>query len=150
MRNQKSKALTSLIAVLMLLSSIALAQGRPRLKADIPFDFSVGGKQMSAGEYVVQRAGSMNHVLQVQSTDLKSVSFVNVIGAVGPRYADKSKLVFRRYGNQYFLAQIWTAGEQEGVQLPRSSAERRVIKKLADHNIARKDVSPEIVTVYAD
>jgi hypothetical protein len=35
-------------------------------------------------------------------------------------------LVFHRYGSQYFLAQVWSAGNSEGRELPRSRAEREV------------------------
>jgi hypothetical protein len=40
--------------------------------------------------------------------------------------SETSKLVFHRYGSQYFLAQVWSAGNSEGRELPRSRAEREV------------------------
>jgi len=40
------------------------------------------------------------------------------------------KLVFHRYGNDYFLAETWTSGEPIGNGLNESSAERRVAIEL--------------------
>jgi hypothetical protein len=44
--------------------------------------------------------------------------------------ADKTKLVFNQYGNQYFLSQIWVNGETRGRQLPKSSREKEVGREL--------------------
>ena len=38
----------------------------------------------------------------------------------------KTKLVFHRYGDQYFLAQIWTEGNNRGSELPKTEREPEV------------------------
>jgi hypothetical protein len=40
--------------------------------------------------------------------------------------SEKSKLVFHRYGNRYFLKQIWMAGDNAGQQLPKSRLETEI------------------------
>lgn len=45
--------------------------------------------------------------------------------------ANKTKLVFNRYGNQYFLSQIWVKGATLGRQLPKTSREKEVGRELA-------------------
>ena len=35
---------------------------------------------------------------------------------------ETTKLVFHRYGDQYFLAQVWTEGNDRGSELPKSGA----------------------------
>jgi hypothetical protein len=42
--------------------------------------------------------------------------------------SETSRLVFRRYGDQYFLAQIWMAGETSGHELPISRREAELAK----------------------
>ena len=37
--------------------------------------------------------------------------------------SEQSKLVFHRYGDRYFLAQIWMAGSNSGQELPKSPRE---------------------------
>jgi hypothetical protein len=54
----------------------------------------------------------------------------------------KSKLVFHRYDNRYFLTQVWTAGSARGRELPKSAKEKE--QALAAHNEA-----PEQVTIVA-
>ena len=46
-----------------------------------------------------------------------------------------SKLVFHRYGSQYFLAQIWTAGNDRGQELPESGREREVAMDYPAQNV---------------
>jgi hypothetical protein len=42
-----------------------------------------------------------------------------------------SKLIFRRYGETYFLSQIWEAYSEHGRQLAKSRTERSVERDLA-------------------
>ena len=60
--------------------------------------------------------------------------------ANGPQ--DKTKLIFHRYGNRYFLAQIWSAGSSRGRELPKSAKERE--QALTAHS-----QKPEQVTIVA-
>jgi hypothetical protein len=60
-------------------------------------------------------------------------------GVISTAPSDRTKLVFRKYGDQYFLAQVWTAGESDGRELPRP----RLEQKLAETH------SPSEVVVLA-
>ena len=42
---------------------------------------------------------------------------------------------FHRYGDQYFLAQIWTAGNDMGNELPKSGRETEVATDNPAHNV---------------
>jgi len=53
--------------------------------------------------------------------------------------ANKTKLVFNRYGDKYFLSQVWIAGETRRRELPKSSREKEVAKDMA-HNLTRERV----------
>ena len=39
------------------------------------------------------------------------------------RVSEQTKLVFTRYGEQYFLSEIWMAGYRAGWQVPKSRRE---------------------------
>jgi hypothetical protein len=52
-------------------------------------------------------------------------------GAKSLTPADKTKLVFNRYGNQYFLSLVGVNGETLGHQLPKSSRKKEVARDMA-------------------
>ena len=54
--------------------------------------------------------------------------------------ADKNKLVFDRYGTQYFLAEIWVEGARLGRHLPKSSREKELAKDLAQNARQRVEI----------
>jgi hypothetical protein len=50
-----------------------------------------------------------------------------------PFGAHKARLVFHRYGNTYFLAEVWGPGN-DGRQLPTTSQEREMAARIRDSN----------------
>jgi hypothetical protein len=57
--------------------------------------------------------------------------------------AEKTKLVFNRYGSQYFLAEIWVGSAALGRQLPKTSREKELAKEVASDLTQRR---VEVVT----
>ena len=112
--------LTSLLALGLLLAASAHAQ---TLKANIPFDFVVNGHNMSAGEYRVESLGNGGNAIALRGAD-NALALTFACSTGEP--ATTSKLIFNRYGAEYFLAQVWTAGRNTGRQLPPSAAEREI------------------------
>jgi hypothetical protein len=100
--------------------------------ADIPFTFHVGDQSLPAGEYTVRctNPASDVKVLQLRSKDGKSNVLVrtnSVIGGVN----NQTKLVFNRYGNQYYFAQAWLIADNVGMRAVKSRNERATAKELA-------------------
>ncbi len=50
--------------------------------------------------------------------------------------SSSTKLVFYRYGDRYFLRQIWVAGRTWGRQLPESRPEQRVATGRSPDRVA--------------
>jgi len=111
-------------------SAKAQTSGAPRLTANIPFGFNVGEKAMPAGEYTVRctNPSSDQKILQFRSKDGESVLIM--MNDSIDKAQDVAKLVFHRYGDQYFFAQAWFA-ESWGMQANKSKAEKLEAKKLA-------------------
>jgi hypothetical protein len=132
------------LSVITILSVAAVAGLSRKLEANIPFDFMVNGKTLPAGHYTVE-PGSAQSVLVIRNWETKQAA-----GAIAQRLevgaGSKPQLIFRRYGNQYFLAQV--ISDASGSELPKSKAEREAAKAGRD-NLAMKDAEPEIVTVNA-
>lgn len=97
------------------------------LKVKIPFNFNVGTQNFPAGEYSLKPLLPHTMLLQNQARQVLTSIGTN---SVESREAQKSvKLVFNGYGGQYFLAQIWNAGDSIGQQLIKSPVELEVARK---------------------
>jgi hypothetical protein len=102
------------------------AQARVDMRADIPFAFHLGDKQMPAGSYEV--GALMPGVIIVRSPD-GAEGAVRLSLVASPRETPESNmLVFRKYGeDRYFLAHIWYQGAGEGREFPKSKREREAV-----------------------
>jgi hypothetical protein len=123
---------------MLLVTSVASTQGQSlayRIKAEIPFDFSVGETKLPAGTYSISRMGqnSDHSVIVITGDDgrAKAIRLSNSAQRLHAR--NKATLVFRHYGDQYFLFQVWPAGGTTGRQFPRSRSEREVQRSLAEN-----------------
>jgi hypothetical protein len=118
-----------LVATLMFCGISANAQSlEQRLKVNVPFDFSVGDDDFPSGEYLVQRAqpSSGDLLVRVSSLDGKATTVRMTFPVLSLEPTYKGKLVFTRYGNQYFLSEIWPLGSNTGRSLPKSKHEREL------------------------
>ena len=96
------------------------------LRARVPFDFNVGDKVLPAGEYQFSKSWSPRAV-QISSMETKAA--ISVLHSTGGRNTAglADALVFNKYGDRYFLREIWIAGEEGGAQLPRSRTEKEQV-----------------------
>lgn len=138
MKKQNLVTFTKLgLAALMTLAAAvasASAQSFTNIRANIPFDFTVGGKTLPAGKYTVQRINPNSaDTLLIRSEDGKAgaIGLTNAVQAsTSPAQA---KLIFHRYGNSYFLSEVWTDGDDIGRRLLKSRSERELDQELATH-----------------
>jgi hypothetical protein len=141
----------SLLCAILLVTVVASAQGQTlgsRVSAHIPFDFSIGDKKLPSGKYSVGRAryNSDDVVISVEDESGRSKAIRTSIPVLTRDITSKAKLVFHRYGDQYFLYQVWPAGASTGRQFLRSRTEREVRENLAAN---RSVGTAETVTVTA-
>ncbi len=125
----KKQALT-LVGVLSLLlaagSAFAQMSG-PTIHANIPFKFVVDRQALPAGDYTISRLSASEPAIVLRSADGKDVKIALCTRLSVLKPAEKTKLVFRRYGtDRYFLSQVWVAGSESGRQLPKSAHESEV------------------------
>jgi len=123
-------------------SAKAQTNGRIALIANIPFQFSIGNKSLPAGEYTVRSISddSRNVVLRIQSRDGKTSAMLRTSTVEG-KALDRAKLLFHRYGNQYFFAQAWVDRDSRGLEAQKSRAERAAEREFAEITIATKSVT---------
>ena len=81
---------------------------------------------MPAGRYDIQELS--NSVLTVRGTNQNRSQFLVASNAETLKPSDHGKLLFHRYGNRYFLYQIWSSGSTSGAELPKSQAEKETLR----------------------
>jgi hypothetical protein len=103
-----------------------------RFVATIPFEFKIGKATLPAGDYGIQCSSLLTDtkVLRVKSSDRADSAMIQA-STVRGRSSGTTKLVFNRYGNEYFLAQLWVSGDEAGIQVRKSNAERDLSKQIA-------------------
>jgi hypothetical protein len=120
MYRQMLKALAVISLFGMLAAPVVQAQSG-MLVANIPFQFNVGKAVLPSGEYHVKAMNPTTFL--IQSKDGHQAAVANTIGVSSSKEEDNGKLVFNRYGNQYFLSKVWRGGNREGRELVKSRTE---------------------------
>lgn len=109
---------------LLLIATVAYARDL-NLKVNIPFDFVVNGATLPSGEYSLQGL-AVGNAISIRKADYTAKALTLGTRCESRKTSEKSKLVFHRYGNHYFLAQIWVAGDNAGEELPKSRLETEI------------------------
>jgi hypothetical protein len=98
--------LTAIFAIFLGLAVAGVqAQAPSKVEVNIPFEFSAGTKTLQPGVYSIKRLSG--NYLTLRRVDGKSSVILNApLNLTSPD--DKGeRLVFKRYGDEYFLSQIW-------------------------------------------
>src|SRR3989449_9922226 len=102
-----------ILIVILAMASTASAQSTP-MRANIPFDFTVGDRHLDKGDYRV-RVTTLG-VLQLQSSN-GSAAFSLLQAAPQENPQTRGALVFRRYGDANFLSKIVWAEDRKSTRL---------------------------------
>ena len=123
----------SLMAIMVGCFLFPAVSALAEVKFNVPFDFTVGKVSLPAGSYSVSRVGSIQTHLQLTNNDGKGniIERINPVGLNPGQVSEATKLIFHRYGDQYFLAQFWNLGSETGYELPLSKAEREIGRHVA-------------------
>ena len=107
------KTARALITICLLLTAAVFAQmtsSQQLMKVNIPFAFGVQDQSLPAGQYLVFTV-TPERSIRIASVDGKHSAIVNTLPNYAKEPSTNSRLVFHKYGNEYFLAQVWTAGQ---------------------------------------
>jgi hypothetical protein len=112
-------------AMLLLMSGLMAAQSltSSSVVAQVPFDFMVNNKIIPAGESVVRSTGTDGQMLAIRNFDARQSALTASSYSQSNQAADSTVLVFKRYGNQWFLSEIRLEGSKTAYKLPESRAE---------------------------
>jgi len=110
------------LTTLPLLAAAQLTSNE-RFTAKVPFEFVLGNKVVPAGDWTVQSANMSSSVLQIRNTEAGLNMFAMPSAAASKKVSKDYTLVFHKYGNNYFLAEVTIAGMRNGYRLRETKAE---------------------------
>ena len=138
-------SITVSVCVFALTAAIAFAQlpGEP-IRVNIPFDFLVRGRTLPAGEYEISRLSDEPALLEITNIRNRHENAAIETEPEEGNMPRHGKVVFHRYGDSYFLHEIWTAGIETGRELPMSHQE----KVLRQETLAKgESTEPQVVAI---
>lgn len=100
------------------------------VRANVPFDFTVGSKHLPAGNYSFVSEANDTIVIRSYKDKIEVLSMTFHTDEK-PANANWSTLVFNKYGDQYFLREIRCPSIAVNVELPRSKQEKQVRTQMA-------------------
>ena len=143
MKKQASAAfaIATLLITLSVGSSFAHGFGLG-VRANIPFDFVIGTKTLPRGTYTVKLLNTSPNVLVIRGRDNGEVALAisNTVLALD-KEDNSPQLIFNRYGNEYFLSQVWRGASLAGKELPKSQQELE--------HLAKGSLEAEVVFIAA-
>jgi hypothetical protein len=97
-------------------------------KANVPFAFNIGAKQLPAGTYEIRVLSQSPNLIMIRNPETTAAA-LSIARSEGPRDTE-SKLVFDRIGTQYFLTEVWKGSGTAGMIVPTSKHEQELKKEL--------------------
>jgi hypothetical protein len=127
------------VGILLALASVfatgAASAADRAVQANVPFDFTVGDRLLPAGTYTI---GSLTSgVIVIRSKDNK-FSLMTTTSPDSNESVHGGKLVFDRYGDQYFLSEVLCPTAAISASLPKSRLEKKVSMQQAHLQSAGK------------
>jgi hypothetical protein len=123
----------------LLATSPAVAQtNRGDTIANIPFAFTVANHTLPPGRYTVTHMGETT--LRIFNSS-KQGTVVLTTGVGGKPLENAGKIVFHRYGDAYFLSEVWGAVSGTGRKVFQSRAEKELRGKRAEMEIAALQIA---------
>jgi hypothetical protein len=98
----------------------------PALSFQIPFEFQANGKLLPAGRYVVKHSPRMPLLISIQSRERNVQLYLNIAPSGLLDQSIQSSLIFKKYGENYFLSEMKLQGSEFGYTLLKTKDERRM------------------------
>jgi hypothetical protein len=119
----------TMLSFLLMLTAVTVSAQSERMRVITSFSFIVGQKTLPAGEYTVEpNRKDSDNVWLVQSREGHASALFITSPVRASETQGEVRLVFHKYGDQYFLSQIWTPEGNTGRQLLMPRVERELAK----------------------
>ena len=106
------------------------AQAAYGARGHVPFDFIVGDKTIRAGHIIAHGvSNAVQGSLVITNVAQGNTALRSGRRQLGAESTNQCKLVFNKYGNRYFLAEIWIPGYQPW-EVAKSKEERSLEREM--------------------
>jgi hypothetical protein len=124
----------AIAAMVIALSAISHSQANAPtiVKADVPFEFTVGDTAFRPGHYEVWLTWDGLVWVRSAKTGAKVMNSQTARSGIP---AQQTKLVFHRVDDRYFLSQVWLDGRSAGRELPTTRLERELWSKAKPQTV---------------
>jgi hypothetical protein len=123
---------TLMVLTVALCVVAAQAQSTTMLKGDVPFSFNIGDRSLPAGAYTVR---ALDREIEAwYDPNGRGLFIVRTIPMGNVADLSTTKLVFHRYGDQYYLAEVCNEGA--GHQLLPTRTQQHIARKQKYETIA--------------
>jgi hypothetical protein len=128
-------AAIALFAIATLMTAGSAGAQSAVLKVNVPFDFTVNKTLLAAGNYTFSFDPMLPNTLIVQdrAKNVKARAYI-LRGSIDQGREDR--LIFHRYGGEYFLSEVGFDSASDGVSLPESKLESQVGKAAEKEDLA--------------
>ncbi len=92
------------------------------LEATVPFEFRIGDQSFAAGKYSVSEQ-PVSGILYIKERKSGHNSMILSGRAQRGPHSVPGMLTFHRYGDAYYLAQVWAPGDLTGREIMKSKRE---------------------------
>ncbi|MBX7171823.1 MAG: hypothetical protein K1X72_12755 [Pyrinomonadaceae bacterium] len=128
------KKLALLIGLVFTFGVLANAQSTKQIAVHVPFDFYVKGQKMNAGDYVIESASPQSNqaalIFREKSGKAKGMLITIPIDLGNNQMAAAPFMLFNRYGDEYFLKEIFNPLENIGFGVSSTKTEKYIAKKF--------------------
>ena len=134
--------LIAIAAFTTVLSTSAFGQAGKTANANVTFDFQIGDRFYPAGNYRIESISRQSdNILRIRSLGGANKNQLIVSTLANAGKAQTPRLVFHKYGETYFLSEIFLDTEQWGYSIRRSRRQRKSEKNLALASLKKVEVS---------
>jgi len=119
----------TMLMLTFVMTAAAMAQAPEKIAVHALFEFTVANKTLPAGNYTIRPLSPTR--LLIRSEDGHETVIASTFAAQARKTPGEVQLIFTRYGDQYFLHQVFVPGADTGRELPRSHVEARLAKAAA-------------------
>lgn len=132
MKKLIAHSFASFLFAVLTLGPFAQAQHPERsIKANIPFDFTVGTRTFPAGRYLLVRVGPS--VLELRDSESRMLANVLTQSVQSLKAPVQPRLLFDNESGEHVLTQVWQENESIGQQIVQPRSVTRAVQKPSRH-----------------
>jgi hypothetical protein len=124
--NIRNFAIAAFAALVSLSPAMHAQVDYDSVRVHVPFSFDYGTKHFAQGVYTITRSGAVTLIIRCGADAAMAI----VDSGYDPAPRQTSQVIFRKYGDRYFLQEVQMANGDE-ITLSESQAEKSAARELA-------------------